>query len=205
MTACLPAALLAVALVVSPGTPAAAASSPTAAPGQGAGSSVPADRSTAGRRVAMRISGLPGLSNVGRLAPGIYRGAQPKAEGYRALKAMGIRTVVNLRSRHSERAAVEAAGLRSIEIPMSTTEVSAATVKRVVALMTDPAIQPVFVHCAHGEDRTGVVVAVYRMEVDGWSNAEAEAEMQAFGFNDVWRKLKAFVRAYPAPAAATSR
>jgi protein tyrosine/serine phosphatase len=71
--------------------------------------------------------------------------------------------------------------------------------------MTDPEAQPVFVHCMHGEDRTGIVLAVYRMDVDGWSNAEAEAEMQAFGFNDVWRDLKKFVRTYPAPAAPGSR
>jgi tyrosine-protein phosphatase SIW14 len=158
-----------------------------------------------GVRVSERLLGLPGLSNVGRIAPAIFRGAQPRPEGYQALKTMGIRTVINLRLRHSERQAVEAAGMRSIEIPMQTTKVNAETVRRVVALMTDPGNQPVFVHCAHGQDRTGIVVAVYRMEIDGWSNSEAEAEMQAFGFNDVWRALKAFVREYQAPGAGASR
>jgi tyrosine-protein phosphatase SIW14 len=152
-----------------------------------------------GARVSERLFGLPGLSNVGRLAPGIYRGAQPQPSGYATLKAMGFRTVVNLRSQHSEKAVVEAAGMRSIEIPMqTTTTVNAETVKRVVAQMTNPANQPVFVHCAQGQDRTGIVVAVYRMDVEGWSNDEAEAEMQAFGFNDVWVQLKHFVRHYPA-------
>jgi hypothetical protein len=46
-------------------------------------------------------------------------------------------------------------------------------------------------------DRAGVVVAVYRMEVDGWSEAEAEAEMEAFGFHEIWYQLKEFVRWYP--------
>ncbi len=150
-------------------------------------------------RVSERLFGLPGLENVGRVGPGVFRGAQPRPEGYRTLKEMGIRTVVSLRSLHGEAKAVEAAGMRSIVLPMSTfDEVDVGTVRKVVALMADPANQPVFVHCAHGKDRTGIVVAVYRMDVDGWAEAEAEEEMQAFGFNDIWMQFKDFVQRYPA-------
>ena len=149
-------------------------------------------------RASERLFGLPGLANVGRVADGIFRGAQPKPEGYATLKAMGVRTVINLRSRHGERQAVEAAGMRSVEIPMNVMRnVDPATVRKVLSVMTDPANQPVFVHCQHGKDRTGLVAAVYRMEVDGWSEAEAEAEMEAFGFHEVWFQLKKFVRRYP--------
>jgi len=147
--------------------------------------------------VSARLFGLPGLTNVGRVAPGIIRGAQPKPEGYATLKAMGVRTVINLRTRHGERKAVEAAGMRYVEIPMDVLKnVHPATVGKALSVMTDPANQPVYVHCSRGVDRTGVVVAVYRMEVDGWSEAEAEAEMEAFGFHVVWFQLKEFVRRY---------
>jgi len=149
-------------------------------------------------RVSERLFGLPGLINVGRVAPGILRGAQPKPEGYATLKAMGIRTVVNLRTRHGEREAVEAAGMRYVEIPMSfLKKVDPAAVRKALSVMTDPANQPVFIHCSRGVDRAGVVVAVYRMEVDGWSEAEAEAEMEALGFHEIWFQLKKFVRRYP--------
>lgn len=152
-------------------------------------------------RVSERIFGLPGLSNVGRVASGVYRGAQPKPEGYATLAAMGIRTVINLRLLHSEREAVTAAGMKSIEIPMNTfKDVSPEKVKRVIGFIRDPANQPVFVHCAHGQDRTGIVVAAYRMEADGWSREDAIAEMQAFGFNDIWHELMEFVQKYPATA-----
>lgn len=152
-------------------------------------------------RVSERIFGLPGLSNVGRVASGVYRGAQPKPEGYATLSAMGIRTVINLRLLHSEREAVTAAGMKSIEIPMNTfKDVSPEKVKRVIGFIRDPANQPVFVHCAHGQDRTGIVVAAYRMEADGWSREDAIAEMQAFGFNDIWHELMEFVQKYPATA-----
>ena len=149
-------------------------------------------------RVSERLFGLPGLTNVGRVATGIFRGAQPEPEGYATLKAMGVRTVINLRTRHGEREAVEAAGMRYVEIPMSFwRDVDPAVVRLALSVMTDPANQPVFVHCSRGADRTGVVAAVYRMEVDGWSEAEAEAEMEAFGFHEIWSQLKEYVRRYP--------
>jgi len=146
-------------------------------------------------RVSDRLFRLPGLTNVGRVAPGIFRGAQPEPEGYATLKAMGVRTVVNLRARHGGREAVEAAGMRYVEIPMSfLKKVDPATVRKALSVMTDPANQPVFVHCSVGTDRTGVVVAVYRMEVDGWSEAEAMEEMEALGFHEVWFRLKKTVK-----------
>ena len=149
-------------------------------------------------RVSERLFGLPGLTNVGRVAPGIFRGAQPEPKGYATLATMGVRTVINLRTRHGERKAVEAAGMRYVEIPMNYMKnVDPVAVRKALSVMTDPAHQPVFLHCARGKDRTGVVAAAYRMEVDGWSEAEAEAEMDAFGFQDVWSQLKKFVRRYP--------
>ena len=153
---------------------------------------------TGTERVSERLFGLPGLTRVGRVAPGIFRGAQPTPEGYATLKAMGVRTVINLRTRHGERKAAKAAGMRYVEIPMSFwKDVDPAVVRIALSAMTDPANQPVFVHCSRGTDRTGVVMAVYRMEVDGWSEAEAEAEMEAFGFHEIWSQLKEFVRRYP--------
>ena len=55
---------------------------------------------------------------------------------------------------------------------------------------------PVYFHCAHGQDRTGTLCAIYRMEVDGWSNDESWGEMDHFGFNHVWEALERFVKGY---------
>jgi protein tyrosine/serine phosphatase len=191
-------ALVLAIVLISPGRLAAAATTQAlgAAPTENPASVVTLP---SGARVSERIFGLAGLSNVGRVAPGVYRGDQPLPEGYRTLRAMGIRTVVNLRTRHGEKAAVESAGMRSIEIPISTTStIDPKAVKRALSAITDPANQPLFLHCAQGRDRTGVVVAVYRMEIDGWKSVEAEAEMQTFGFHDAWVQMKSFVRSYRA-------
>jgi tyrosine-protein phosphatase SIW14 len=148
-------------------------------------------------RFSERIFGLKGLSNVGRIDPAVYRGAQPLPEGYTTLKKMGIRTVINLRTTSSEKQAVEAAGMKSVEIPLSVwTDINPKTIDGIIDIMKNPASQPVFLHCRQGRDRTGIVVAAYRMKVNGWSLAEAEAEMQSFGFNDIWHELKESIREY---------
>jgi tyrosine-protein phosphatase SIW14 len=153
----------------------------------------------ASARPSEHLYGLIGLDNVGRVAPDIFRGSQPAKNGYDTLKKMGIRTVINLRTSISEKENVEAAGMRSIEIPLSTfTNGERQKVDRVVALLADPANRPVFVHCRQGRDRTGIVVAAYRMKIQGWPLVAAEAEMDSFGFNNVWVNLRQFLHRYAA-------
>ncbi|NVN89830.1 MAG: tyrosine-protein phosphatase [Desulfuromonadales bacterium] len=150
-------------------------------------------------RISERIYSLPGLDNAGRVAPGVFRGAQPGTGGYATLKAMGIRTVIDMRTTESEKQQVEAAGMKAIVVPIEMNRNGLREkVDRVVALMADPANQPVYVHCRHGQDRTGIVVAAFRMKQQCWSLADAEAEMQAYGFNDVWVNFKKFIRQYGA-------
>ena len=140
---------------------------------------------------------LSGLSNVGRVTPVIFRGAQPEPQGYETLAKMGIKTVINLRTTKNEKKEVEAAGMKYVGIPINVFKnVDRDKVEQVIQQMSDPAYQPVYVHCKLGEDRTGIVIAAYRMKVEGWSLEEAEAEMQAFGFNDIWQNLKYFLREY---------
>jgi protein tyrosine/serine phosphatase len=155
----------------------------------------------AAARSSEHLYHLKGLANVGRVAPGIYRGAQPGRDGFATLRAMGVKTVIDLRTteKDDEQAFVTAAGMRAVSMPIAMSRDGLqAKVDRVVALMADPANQPVYVHCRHGQDRTGIVVATYRMKEQGWSLADAEAEMQAFGFNDVWFNFREFIRRYGA-------
>jgi tyrosine-protein phosphatase SIW14 len=151
-------------------------------------------------RSSEHLYNLPGLGNVGRVAPGLYRGEQPGPGGYATLKQLGVKTVIDLRTSESEKAQVEAAGMKAIAVPIEMTRKGLKEkVDQVVALMADPANQPVYVHCRHGQDRTGIVVAAYRMTLDNWSLKDVEAEMQSFGFNDVWVNFKKFIRSYKVP------
>ena len=157
---------------------------------------------------------LPGLHNFARVAPGLYRGAQPERRGWRSLQALGIRTVLNLRSWHRERLRVRRLGMTPVELPLQADVRGARApspeqIQRFLALALGAEHQPVFVHCAHGKDRTGVLIAVYRMEVEGWSNSAALAELHAFGFHTLYRSLLEFVQAYQprglAPSAAARK
>lgn len=150
-----------------------------------------------GAKVSERIISLQGLSNVGKVSPVIFRGAQPLPEGYLTLKKIGVKTIINLRSKHSEKKDVESAGMKSIEVPMNVLkDVDIKTINSVIDMMINIDNQPVYVHSKLGQDRTGIVIAAYRMRVERWSLKEAEAEMQLFGFNDLWWELKESIRKY---------
>ena len=67
---------------------------------------------------------------------------------------------------------------------------------RFLRVVTDPPRQPLFVHCHHGADRTGLMTAVYRVVVQSWSKDEAIREMTegGYGYHPLWTGLPAYVR-----------
>ena len=150
-----------------------------------------------------RLETRPGLSNLGLVAEGLYRGAQPTDEGLDSLKAMDIRTVINLRHFHGhhEEKACRERGLDYVWITLESGDApSDEDVRRFLQIATDPKRHPLFFHCMHGQDRTGTMCACYRMAVQDWPLPEALAEMDDFGFNRLWRDLRAYVESFPARA-----
>jgi protein tyrosine phosphatase (PTP) superfamily phosphohydrolase (DUF442 family) len=166
-------------------------------PGAAPGDAAPAPASPA------RATPVPewNIPNAARLAEGVYRGAQPDAKGLAALKAAGVRTLVTLRTGgDDEDREARALGFEVVPLPiearLESEPPSDEQVKRFFEVVLDPAKRPVYFHCAFGRDRTGTMAAIYRVEVDGWSNADALAEMKAFGFRTWYRDLERFVREY---------
>src|ERR1041385_111601 len=99
------------------------------------------------------------IDNFGRINDNYYRGAQPKGRDFADLAAIGVKTVIDLTKdgRDDEQATVEGLGMKFYRIPMTTSErPSDAAVARFLKLVTDPAKQPVYVHCQGGRHRTGV-------------------------------------------------
>ena len=125
------------------------------------------------------------ISNFGQMDANFYRGARPKAEDFKNLAALGIKTVIDLtdNSREREQPAVEAAGMRYVNIPIvdkaypSTEQVNA-----FLKVTNDPSTGKFFVHCAGGRHRTGIMGAVYRFNHDHWNFDQAYAEMKQFDF-----------------------
>ena len=148
------------------------------------------------------------IDNFGRVNDNYFRGAQPEGRDYDDLKALGVRTIVDLTDEDTdarEAGIVQSLGMRFVAIPMSTHETpSADKIAKFLGLVNDPANQPVYVHCVGGRHRTGVMTAAYRMTNEGWDADRAFSEMKTykFGADFLHPEFKRFVYTYhPEPAA----
>jgi protein tyrosine/serine phosphatase len=142
------------------------------------------------------------IKNFGQLDDRFYRGAQPKDEtDYRALKALGINTVIDLqeKTKDYEKPIVESLGMRYVNIPMVDKEYPKQEwVDAFLKVVNDPATGKFFVHCAGGRHRTGAMGAVYRYTKYGWNYDQVYAEMKKFDFYTSWGHgdYKTFVQDY---------
>jgi protein tyrosine/serine phosphatase len=141
------------------------------------------------------------IANFGRVNDNYYRGAQPGGRDYADLANLGVKTVIDLQDYgdKAEPAAVEAAGMKYVRIGMNTrVNPTAAQLEQFLKIVNDPASQPVYVHCAGGRHRTGVMTAVYRITNDQITGVEAFKEMKKynFGADFLHPEFKAFVLAY---------
>lgn len=142
-----------------------------------------------------RYSELPNFHLVN---PQLYRGAQPRAGGLSTLKKIGIKTILNLR-REDEHTRAEGAEARRLGLRyynVSLPEFSAPKDKEVqqaLDIINTAENQPVFVHCRHGEDRTGTIIACYRLSHDGWGAAEAKKEAEKLGMSWTQFGMKRYI------------
>jgi len=141
--------------------------------------SIPTEEHSLGRRLT--IEGVP---NAGQVTGNLYRGGQPTGTGFDALASMGINIVVDLRgAREGESEQVAKLGMRYVSIPWHCPFPKDETFARFLILLQQNPGKKVFVHCRLGDDRTGMMVAAYRMAEQKWTATEAMKEMEAFGFS----------------------
>jgi len=141
------------------------------------------------------------IKNFGQMDDRFFRGARPDENDYPALAALGVQTIIDLtdNSKEYEQPAVQAAGLRYINIPMEDKSTpSMEQINQFLKVIDDPATGKFFVHCAGGRHRTGVVGAVYRFTHDKWNLDQALAEMDQYEFGSGYGhgKQRDFVREY---------
>lgn len=164
------------------------------------------------------LAETPPIARFQQVDQKLYRGAQPDVKGFRYLREMGVQTVVNLRSerdalRLGERRLVESLGMRYVSIPVkdgsfftrSRTIPEDALLRFLEVVESGPG--PVFVHCRRGADRTGAMVAMYRIARHGWANQRAYNEARIFGIRSWYTGLRKQILAFrgmadPAPASA---
>lgn len=137
------------------------------------------------------------IPNLRQVSTDLWRGGLPGTAGIEELAALNIQTILNLQSTNSEiraeRIAAKKHGMRFVSIQLAPLffKPSRERVERVLSVLMSASGSALFVHCRHGEDRTGFAVGLYRVFVQGWPADAAYAEMLDRGFHpDLERGLK---------------
>jgi len=144
-----------------------------------------------------------GLPNFGRVTDNLYRGGQPTSDGFNALHAMGVGIVVDLRETPTdmvtEKRQVESLGMKSVDIPWSANhEPSSDQIVEFLDLVRANPDTKIYVHCRRGADRTGVMIASYRVAVEHKSVADAVSEMHRYHYDWLFRsQLKRYIESLP--------
>jgi uncharacterized protein (TIGR01244 family) len=143
----------------------------------------------------------PGIPNFHQVGEQIYRGGQPRDDGWQSLSKLGVRVVIDLRrdgedgdhSLNQEAEIVKAAGMRYVSVPMKAVVAPAGDdIRRILALLNSG--DTVFVHCRKGMDRTGTVIAAYRITHDRWPNGQALKEAESLGMGWTELGMKRYIR-----------
>ena len=147
--------------------------------------------------IAQDSTASPALPRFQQVSERLFRGGQPREGGINKLRELGINTVINLRgasdSTRAEEAEVRASGLNYFNIALPNwARPQDSRVARILEVIDAPESGRVFVHCKDGVDRTGLIVALYRMTHDGWTSAQALAEAERHGM----RRTQFWMRDY---------
>lgn len=146
------------------------------------------------------------MYNFKKVSDSLYRGSLPSASDLKVIKSYGVKTVLdfNRKSHPEEKKACEELGLEYIHLPWTAYWFNYIRVgyyrkiaEKFIEIVGDKKKHPIFVHCYHGRDRTGMLVAIYRIVYEGWRIHDALEEMKEFNFK-YWRHwdLVRFLKRY---------
>ncbi|MCB0394942.1 MAG: YdeI/OmpD-associated family protein, partial [Bdellovibrionales bacterium] len=135
-------------------------------------------------------SAIPRFS---RVAEGLYRGGRPTEQDLEYLARGGFKTVISLERIETtdwEEPIVKGLGMRFVSIPLDVYKTPTHfEVDGILEILKSTKSQPVFIHCKHGEDRTGLAIGLYRVEIEGWDASDAYREMLNFNFHKKYSAL----------------
>jgi protein tyrosine phosphatase (PTP) superfamily phosphohydrolase (DUF442 family) len=144
---------------------------------------------------------LDSILNFHKVHSYLYRGGAPDEEALKDLAGkFRVKTLIDLRNigerKIDEAAIAKGLGMQYVSMPMSSAAPTQKQVDRflqiVEAAKKDDA--PVYVHCAHGSDRTGCLVGIWRVTHDGYDYDRAYKEMRKYFFGPKYTNLSGAVR-----------
>ena len=149
-------------------------------------------------KVAIGADAPQHVRNFGQVSETLFRGGMPTDSALHELKALGVGLVIDLReegnARQEEKRRVEELGLRYAHVPMRSLEAPRQSdIQQVLSLILQESSAKVYVHCLRGKDRTGTVIACYRIQHDGWDNRRALAEAKYYGMSRLEVAMQSFI------------
>lgn len=151
--------------------------------------------------IASADPGVKGVPNFHVVNDQVLRGGQPTDAGLKNLADRGVKTIIDLQEEgersKGEKRLVKALGMKYVNIPMKgMTTPTEKQISHALKALKDSSDGPVFIHCKRGKDRTGVVLACYRVEHDGWPNQKALSEARDYGMSWYQFPLQRYVKSY---------
>ena len=135
------------------------------------------------------------IKNFYKVGNGVYRSGQPSAEAFKEMEQMGIKEVLNLRNYHSNKDEAKGTNLKLNRVAMNAHDSDWDELVKALQIIKNRK-GPIVIHCWHGSDRTGLVVALYRIVFQGWTKDDAldELEHGGYGYHKIYSNIKAFIR-----------
>jgi protein tyrosine/serine phosphatase len=140
-----------------------------------------------------------GVCNFFKVDENVYRSAQPDMKGMKTIESMGIRNVLSLSYFLSDEYEAQGTQLKLFRMKMIANEIHEEEVIQALRIIR-ASEGPILVHCWHGSDRTGCIIAMYRILNQGWSKEQAIDEMvnggygfhggDVFGYKNIIRYIR---------------
>ncbi len=144
--------------------------------------------------VSWSFSLFAAIPNLQSITDQISRGGRPSTTDLEQLKMQGFKTIINFdddsKVEAAEKAYSEKLGLQFYSFPLNAWQKpDDQKINSILTLMSDKTKYPLFIHCKHGRDRTGMVSAIYRVLQQKWTQETAHEEMLALGFRQIFVKM----------------
>ena len=143
-------------------------------------------------QTATKIDSL-GLRNLYQIDEGVFRSEQPDRLSFINLEKYGITEVINLRHWHSDDKKADKLILH--RVPMRSGKINENDVIQVLKIIKNRQGN-ILIHCKHGSDRTGLIVAMYRIVFQDFTKEQAIEEMtkKEFGFHHIYSNIIKYIR-----------
>jgi uncharacterized protein (TIGR01244 family) len=151
----------------------------------------------AAERPAEWAQPTPGVGNLHRITPSLYRSEQFTQADVAELQKLGIKKVISFRAFHSDEEMLAGSGIVLQRIPIHTWDIDDEEIIAALKALRDVEQDgPILIHCQHGADRTGLIAALYRVLYQGWSKEQALDELQngGYGFHSIWFNVTRYLQ-----------